>query len=1381
MTLTNIRVFAATDTPESEFMLPRLVRAHRRLLIALSLLLALALGLRSQGLVAQVVSYAPGVEGQVWQQLPTFGRGVDMGNERPVTIGAIPGGPTFSSPPPLDGLADLWPCTTDGFGFPDFCYSSGVIGTGPAEPPDVMQSYGGRFAPCVGNQCYPSGLIGVGSAVTWAVGPCTMQSGANATDCYPSGDPGSGARVGPANGQLAGPLGIAVDNTPNVGTIYVTDHWNHRVQAFLFDGTVVPLANPIGNGASGAGPQQLSFPESIKVDASRQLIVADSGNSRLAIFDPDGNFVDELVIDDPSGGPSAPTGVALTPGATFSGSVNPPGARIVVTDKYNCTVYVFDATSLARVGIAGGAQCTDVGDALTFANVATVEGAAIDPANHIYVADYDRNRVEIFNSTGTLIGAFGDPLDGAVPPFALSGPTDVMVDHKGVYTETDGTGPHSVARVFVVDTLNQRIAVYKVNFDQATPAASFLFELNAAGDLNGFPSNIAEDTSHDPVGKLVTTDSGNARIQRFQVPDLAVVNTVTNPGILTVSFDVVVPAGKDPVGVTTVTPIVCPTSADTTVTSGIPAPQPDCAGARSLTATSRILPGQKITYSFQYVSGVSTATFDIFAIGNPLNNVPQTTSNHVTARATNTCATCAMTARVILPVGAPEALVAPLPPSTLYVGARTYTTQLLLRLTATSSIGLAQISYQFAAGPETANNAQPGLHTVTVSGTSASVDVPFRLPGTSIVEYWAKNVDGTEIAHSRAQLSLALVPPSLTFRFDLATSTNATRANAAGWWNAPVALPMDFTGHITAVTPLVAGMAANPPLSSPLRFTTEGRNLGFRVTVADNFGLTTTEDSNLPSTEGVGFNIDMTAPTFVTGASLTLQRASYLGAPPPAGVAASMLALATDPNLTTGSAGSGVAGVVPSAVVNFPFGTTTQPLIASDVAGNTRAGNVTVRVLDTIRPVLTGPAAVTVSPGALGNIFATLPGFAVSDASQIGAPAGVTPVVVTQSVSAAQILAVNSVTPVTLTATDPSGNTATLVVTVTAKLLAPPHFTRLPPNQTVEGGSAIDLLATAVDAVGGSLTVTSNAPAKFLLGPTTVTFTAKDAGNQTITGTVVITVVDTKAPVISGCAAPATVFVVPGVAAAYPALSGGVIATDYTTFTVSQTPAAGTSYTLPVGQTTASFTVTLKATDAANNASTCTTTVTFSASSTPVCTAASGGGDLWPPNHKLKTIGISGITNADGKPVTTKVTSIFQDEPTQGLGDGDTPIDGYITNGVAQVRAERSGLGNGRVYYLNFTATSSSGSACTGTVWVGVPHDQAHPTVGDGPLYDSTKITSAANDGCHGTTSHGHHDGDGCLTGHHGHYDGDECHATDGYHHDGDGHGGGNDRGTHRS
>lgn len=124
----------------------------------------------------------------------------------------------------------------------------------------------------------------------------------------------------------------------------------------------------------------------------------------------------------------------------------------------------------------------------------------------------------------------------------------------------------------------------------------------------------------------------------------------------------------------------------------------------------------------------------------------------------------------------------------------------------------------------------------------------------------------------------------------------------------------------------------------------------------------------------------------------------------------------------------------------------------------------------------------------------------------------------------------------------------------------------------------------------------------------------------------------------------------------------------------------------------------------ANNSSSATIVLNHN----PVCTAVTAGPDLWPPNHKLRAVTLSGATDADGDPISWTVTGITQDEVTNGLGDGDTPIDAVIDAGPnVQVRAERSGLGDGRVYRIAYTVSDGRGGSCTGVAKVGVPHDQS--------------------------------------------------------------------------
>lgn len=126
----------------------------------------------------------------------------------------------------------------------------------------------------------------------------------------------------------------------------------------------------------------------------------------------------------------------------------------------------------------------------------------------------------------------------------------------------------------------------------------------------------------------------------------------------------------------------------------------------------------------------------------------------------------------------------------------------------------------------------------------------------------------------------------------------------------------------------------------------------------------------------------------------------------------------------------------------------------------------------------------------------------------------------------------------------------------------------------------------------------------------------------------------------------------------------------------------------------------------------------------PDCSNAQPSLDfLWPPNHKFVNIDILGVTDPDGDPISIAIDSIFQDEPLNGTGDGDTSPDGAgVGTLTASVRAERAGNGNGRVYHIGFTADDGNGGRCSAEVTVGVPKSQGKKgaPVDDGALFDST-------------------------------------------------------------
>lgn len=113
---------------------------------------------------------------------------------------------------------------------------------------------------------------------------------------------------------------------------------------------------------------------------------------------------------------------------------------------------------------------------------------------------------------------------------------------------------------------------------------------------------------------------------------------------------------------------------------------------------------------------------------------------------------------------------------------------------------------------------------------------------------------------------------------------------------------------------------------------------------------------------------------------------------------------------------------------------------------------------------------------------------------------------------------------------------------------------------------------------------------------------------------------------------------------------------------------------------------------------------------------------LWPPNHTLVPITIVGVSDPQDHQVTLRVTHVMQDEPVNGLGDGDTSPDAVVqASGLVVLRAERAGSGNGRVYQVGFMADDGQGGTCRGTVRVCVPHDQrpGSTCVDEGPVFNS--------------------------------------------------------------
>ena len=115
----------------------------------------------------------------------------------------------------------------------------------------------------------------------------------------------------------------SVGFAPN-GDVYVSDGYgNSRVVHVKADGSFVRI---IG-GRKGSAPGELQVPHGVAIDPQGRIIVADSDNKRLSVFDKDGRFV--KVIATPSRGGV----VAAADGTIYASDVNAGVVTVIRNDQ----------------------------------------------------------------------------------------------------------------------------------------------------------------------------------------------------------------------------------------------------------------------------------------------------------------------------------------------------------------------------------------------------------------------------------------------------------------------------------------------------------------------------------------------------------------------------------------------------------------------------------------------------------------------------------------------------------------------------------------------------------------------------------------------------------------------------------------------------------------------------------------------------------------------------------------------------------------------------------------------------------------------------------------------------------------------------------------
>jgi uncharacterized protein (TIGR03437 family) len=286
-------------------------------------------------------------------------------------------------------------------------------------------------------------------AIVWHVASAGAKSVAAGGGNAAHGDYGQATAA-----RLKHPSGVAMDSA---GNLYIADRDNHRVRRVSADGTITTTAGMGVAGNSGDGgpatSAQLNAPNSVAVDASGSIYIADTGNARVRMITPDGYIRAATVgglISPVYAIPDATGNIYIAdegPGKILKAGANGVPATILAGLKSPHGL-AFDSQGDLYFTEAGAARVRKMapnGSLTYLANGIwnTPRGISVDSTGQIFVADTGLQQILRIDTSGQIkpvagTGTSGFSGDGGTASNAqLSFPWDVAAGAAGALAVAD--------------------------------------------------------------------------------------------------------------------------------------------------------------------------------------------------------------------------------------------------------------------------------------------------------------------------------------------------------------------------------------------------------------------------------------------------------------------------------------------------------------------------------------------------------------------------------------------------------------------------------------------------------------------------------------------------------------------------------------------------------------------------------------------------------------------------------------------------------------------------------------------------------------------------------------------------------------------------------